>query len=440
MEDLLTLAQNACDAAVQAEAEFVDVSAYRGKSMNVELEKNAIKSCDVRWNSGVSVRAFVRGGTGWSSTSGLEEQDVLAVARQAAELARAAEPDPDFVSLPGPAEYEEVEGLYDPRIVELDVKDLIGWATMNIDAARSVDDGAIVSGGGGCGFGESALVNSLGVQALSRSTSVGMSIFAIVKRPGDDVGSFFEFDGGRMRDDFEPEGLGVKATEQAMKFLGARKIETGTLPVIFGPLASRSIFYSLCYNANAEDVQRKRSYLIGKKGEQIASDLLTLTDNALLPRGQGSSAYDGEGFPRQPLTVVENGVLQTYLHNSYTANKAKEPNTGHSTRGGISPTNVNPRLGQVTSAEIIADTKEGLYINMGGVSPNSVTGDFSETVDFGFKIENGELAYPVKNTMLGGHILEFLRNLDAISSDYREEPGSIMPTLRVQNVRVAGGK
>jgi len=187
-------------------------------------------------------------------------------------------------------------------------------------------------------------------------------------------------------------------------------------------------------------VQRNRSYLLGKKGEQIASDLLTLTDNAPIPRGGSSSAYDGEGFPRKPLTVVGNGVLLTCLHNSYTANKAKEPNPGHSTRGGISPTNVNPRLGQVTAAEIIADTKEGLYINRGGVSPNPVTGDFSVTVDFGFKIENGELAYPVKNTMLGGHMLEFLRNLDAISSDYREEPGSLMPTLRVQNVRVAGGK
>jgi len=153
-----------------------------------------------------------------------------------------------------------------------------------------------------------------------------------------------------------------------------------------------------------------------------------------------SSPFDGEGFPHKPLVVVENGILKSYLHNSYTANKAKEPNTGHSTRGGISPTNIRPKLGDKTSEQIINQTKEGLYINMGSISPNPVTGEISATVDFGFKIENGELAYPVKNTMIGVNMLELLKNIDAISSDYREEPGTIMPTVRAQNIKVAGGK
>jgi len=283
----------------------------------------------------------------------------------------------------------------------------------------------------------SVLVNSLGVEAASRGTHVGLSIFAIVKH-GDDVGSYFEFDSGRRLADFEPEGIGAKAAREALRFLGARKIETGVLPIVFGPLATHGVFGSLCWNANAESIQRNRSFLIGKKGQPVASELVTLVDDALIPNGLGSSPYDGEGFPRKPLTVVENGVLLSWLHNSYTASKAKEPNTGHSTRGGIAPTNVNPRLGDILAEEIIRDTKEGLYLPAGGVSPNPVSGDFSETVDFGFKIENGELAYPVKNTMIAGNALEFLRSLDAISSDAREEPGTLMPTIRVQNVKVAG--
>jgi len=337
MDDLLTIAQKACEVAVQVGAEFVDVLAYRGRHVSVELEKGAIKSCDVRWHSGVSVRAFVRGG--WTSASGLEEEEALTAARNATELAKVAEPDPDFVCLPEPAEYPTVEGLYDPRIVELEVQDLIKWAGENIGAAREVYPEVIVSGGTGAGWSESVLVNNLGVQAASRSTHVGLSIFAIVKR-GDDVGSFYEYDSGRMLDDFAPEGIGAQATQEALKFLRVRKIETGVLPVVFGPLASSSLFYTLCYNANVEEVQCNRSYLSGKKGEQIASELLTLVDDALIPRGLVSSAYDGEGFPFRPLKVVENGVLLTWLHNSYTA---------HSTRGGISPTNVNPHLGEVTA-------------------------------------------------------------------------------------------
>ena len=439
MDDLLDLARKACEAAVQAGAEFVDVSAQRGRRADVELEKGAIKSCDAQWNSGVSVRVFVRGAQGRTSASGLEEPEAINAARTATALAKVAEPDPDFVSLPEPAEFVDLVGLYDQRIVDLPVQDLIEWAGQNIDAARQVESDVLVAGGATTEWNDSALVNNLGVEEISRSTHVALHIFAITKR-GDNVGSFYEFDVGRMLEDLEPEGIGAKATGEARKFLGARKIETSVLPVVFGPLASRDIFQMLCWSANAEAVQRNRSYLVGRKDQQIASETLTLVDDALIPRGLGSSTFDGEGVPRRRLTVVDKGVLRSWLHDTYTSNKAKEDNTGHSTRGGISPTNVNPQLGDRTAAQIIGDTKEGLYIPDGGIMPNPASGDFSTTVDFGFKIENGRLAYPVKNTMIAGNMLTFLHGLDAVSSDYREEPGGIMPTIRVQDVRVAGGK
>jgi PmbA protein len=437
MDDLLALAHKACDEALAAGAEFADVGAHRGRSMNVDLEKGAIRSCDGRWSAGVSVRAFARGGQGYSYATGLDEAEALAAARNAAELAKAAEPDPAFLTLPKPAVYPGVEGLYDARVAALEARDLIRWAIGNIDAARQVAPEVIVSGGGGAGWDENAIVNSLGLEAARRGSHVGMSISAIVKR-GDEIGSFFEYDSARILDDFSPEGIGDKATREALKLLGARKIQTGTLPVVFGPMASRGIFWMLCASADAEGVQRNRSFLIGKKGQKIGSDLLTLVDDALIPRGLGSGPFDGEGVPRRPLTVVKNGVLLSWLHNSYTANKSGETNTGHSTRSGISPTNVNPQLGNALAEQIIRDTKEGLYVPVGFISPNMASGDFSTSVDFGFKIENGELAYPVQNTMIAGNMIEFFRNLDAVSSDARREPGSIMPTIRVTGLRVAG--
>jgi len=152
-----------------------------------------------------------------------------------------------------------------------------------------------------------------------------------------------------------------------------------------------------------------------------------------------SGSWDREGAVRKKVTVVEEGVLVNHLHGSYTAHKAGEENTGHGNRwGGVAPTNVLPELGTSTGSEIISDTKEGIYVNMGSVSPHPVHGEISATIDFGYKIENGELAYPLRNTMLGINVFDLLNNLDAISSDYREEPGIIMPTIRVQNVKVAG--
>jgi len=440
MKNLLEISRMACDVAKREGAEFVDVVASRGRSTRVELEKGAIKSTDARWNFGVSIRAFVKGGLGSSSSSGtFVEDDIISAAKYAAELAKVAEPDPDFVSLPSPAMYQEVTGLYDEKIARIGVKEIIEYATSNIDSALSVREDAIISGGSSAGFGESALVNSLGVESEEKYSYIGVSISATIKQD-DDVGIYFESNGGRVLSDFKPEGIGAKATEEAIKFLGAQHIETKVMPVVFGPFASTDLFYSLCYNANAEDIQRRRSYLIGMKGEQVASELVTLLDDPLYPRGMSSQRHDGEGYPSKPLIVVERGVLKSYLHNSYTANKAREENTGHSTRGGISPTNVRPSLGKLTAAEIIKDTQEGLYINMGSLSPNSVTGELSATVDFGFKIENGELAYPVKSCLIGANMVELMKSIDAVSKDYREEPGVVMPTIRAQNVQVAGGK
>jgi PmbA protein len=439
MRDLLSIAHMACEVAKGEGAEFVDVVASIWRNVSVELDKGAIKSSDARWGSYVSVRAFIKGGMGASSISGsFEDDDVVLCARRAVEMARIAQPDPDFVSLPEPLPYKEVEGLYDPRIEAMEVSQLIDFLGMNVDEAISVCPEVVVNGGSSASFGESALVNSLGVEVRNKWTSIGLSISSVVKK-GEDVGSYYEFDSARVLSDFVPQGIGRKATEGALSFLGARKVETKPMAVILGPLATHDLFSSICSCASAEEIQRNRSFLIGKRGEVIASELITVVDDGTYPRGIFSSPCDGEGFPRRPLTVIENGVLKSWLHNSYTANKAKEENTGHSTRGGISPTNVRILPGKVPSEEIIGSTDEGIYILSGSVSPNPITGEISATIDFGFKVERGRIAYPVKNAMIGINAIELMKKIDAVSSDYREEPGLIMPTIRAQNVLVAGG-
>ncbi|MCL5105595.1 MAG: TldD/PmbA family protein [Armatimonadetes bacterium] len=440
-ETLITIAEAACDAAISEGAEFADVSATSGRSLSVELESSAVKACDARLGSRISVRAIYRGGTGWSSVDRLSIDSAAEAGRSAARLAKLAEPDPDFLALPTPApDYPTVEGLYDPVVERMDVKEIIRFALDNIDGAHAVAPDAIVSGGFSSGYSADALVNSLGVRLADEETYIGGHVMVVVKS-GEEVGSFYDFDSARIRSDFVPEGIGASAAQQALKFLGARRIETGRMPVVLGPLSGRSIFSSIVAAADADGVQRGRSFMIGKVGQKIASDLVTITDNPLIPRGLGSRRNDSEGVPSRPLVIVENGVLKTYLFSSYTAGKAKVPPTGHGTRGGgAAASNVIPNLGTMTAEEIIRTTKSGLYINLGGISPNTTTGDVSTSVDFGFKIENGELAYPVASSLVGGKFLDMLANIDAISSDYREEPGMIMPTVRIQDVLVAGGK
>jgi PmbA protein len=438
MEDLLKIAEIACRSAVQAGAEFADASVDRGRSVVVEVEKNAIKSSDTRLRAAVSVRAFVKGGTGWYTVSGISESQARRAGCEAAALAKAAEPDPDFVDLVSPAPYPQVDGLDDSRIASLGPGEVAGWAISSIDSALSVVPDAIVSGGAMVSAHQWALTNSLGVAVADRGTSASVSAHVVIRR-NEDVGSFYEWDAARRLADLAPEGIGAAAAREALKHLNSRTTRTASLPVVFGPLAAFGFFRGLCAAASAEEVQRNRSFLIGKKGERVASEHITLVDDPLIPAGFGSGRCDGDGFPHGRVTLVERGVLLTYLHNHYTAKKSGEENTGHSTRGGISATNVIPALGTKTAAEIIAEVEDGIYVALGHPSPDTASGQVSALVDAGFRIEKGQLTHALKNTMIGGDGLTLLASIDAVSCDYRAEPGQVLPTIRVQGVQVASG-
>lgn len=438
-QELLQLAQEACEAGKQAGADFVEVSVRTGRSASVRVERSAIDSVEVSRGEGASVRAFVNGGLGAVSVDGLDRDRLAQCARQAAEMARYAVPDRDFVTLPGPDGASRVEGLYDPAVEDLDVPALARIASECVESARSVAPEAVCTGAVSAWAGRGAVANSQGVARASRGTSVSAWIEPIIRR-GDDVGAFYEFDAARRMADFDHRGIGAEAARTALRFLGAVKVESEEMPVVLGPLAASSLFEALASQAGAEAHQRGRSWLCGMLGKKIASDVLTLRDDATIPAGLSSRAHDSEGVPCRPLTVVENGILTNLLHNSYTANKAGVPYTGHAAGGGIAPSNVNPVLGQLTSEEIIRSVKRGLYVNMGGIAPDGATGDVSATVDFGFLIENGEITRPVAGTMVASGGRELLEGIEAISSDARIEPGCVMPTVLIRSMRVAGGK
>lgn len=439
LDDLIELSEIACREAVRAGADFADGSASRARELSVEVEKNAIKSSDARTWGHISVRAFASGGTGWWSASSISQRGAREAGRRAAELAKAAEPDPDFVDLVDPAPYPEVEGLYDERVTGLDASELAGWITGNIDSAREIAEDAIVAGGAHASSREWALANNLGVRVAQRGTSASVSVHVVVRR-NDDVGSFYEWDAARLLSDLELEGIGARATKEALKYLSSRTMRTASLPVVLGPLASRAFLMGLCGAASAEEVQRDRSFLIGRLGDAIASPCLTLADDPLIPGGLSSAICDGDGFPHRRTGLIDRGVLQTYLHSNYTAKKSGEENTGHSTRGGISATNVIPGLGDKTAEEIIGEVDDGVYVALGSPSADSASGQVSAMVDAGFRIEKGRLSYPLKKTMIAGQMLELLRNLDAVSSDCRQEPGMVLPTVRVAEMRVASGE
>lgn len=424
-------------------AEFADAEASESRGLSVSVEKSSLHATSDRRTAGVSVRAIVRGASGFAHDNRLTHEAAEEAARRAVAAAKLAEPDPDFVRLPAPEPFEEVDGLFDREVERLGVPALVEMVLAEVTGARGVDGRFTVQAGASSRAGRSAFANSCGVERERSATSVSANVFPTL-RDGDDVGSFFDFDHARRLEDFAPAGIGRRAAEEARRFLGAKAAPTGVLPVVLGPLAANSLLHSVVGAAGGEDIQRGRSFLAGKLGERIASEHVTLVDDGLIPAGMGSGVLDGDGSVRRKVTVVDAGVLASELHSLYTAEKARKRGeeracTGHGHRGGgVGPTNVIPVLGTRTAADIITETGEGIYVNYGGVAPNRVTGEISASVDFGFKIEGGKLAYPLRNTMLGVNVFEFLKAIDAVSSDARIEPGAVMPTIRAGGVRVAG--
>ena len=292
MSELLDIAQAAVEAAQSAGADFCDAYCSDSTEVSVEVEKSSINYCSTIRDQGLSVRAYVNGGQGFATMQQLTLEGAREAAERAVALARAAHPDPDFVRLPDPSEAEPVPELFDEEMASLDAGAFVDWCLRGIDEAKSVAADAIVQGGAGAGWGESALASSTGVAISKRASSAGLSFFVIIAR-GDDIGTYFEQDMARRMADLEIESIGEIAADGALKQLGSQPVPTARVPLVLGPLATMSLIGSVIGAAEADGVQRNRSWLAGREGEQIASSALTVREEPLVPAGMRSSEYDG---------------------------------------------------------------------------------------------------------------------------------------------------
>jgi len=437
-ERLLALAEQAVDLTTRAGAQFVDAAVAVSNDLGIAVEKSSIKTAERACSIGLSIRAFVDGGMGYVTSSGAVMSAVIKeLAEKAAALARLASPDPDFVALPPPQRQDRTPETFDPELAAIGVDRAIAWACETIRSAQSIRSDAIISADTAVSASAGALASSTGIRITRKSTSVHLGVFVVVK-DDTDVGSFADHDSARFLDDFKPEGLGAGVARRAVEYRSARKPKTEKTTLVLGPMAAFALIGAVADAANAESMQRRRSILADKLGETIGSTVLTITDNGLISKGLYSGPFDAEGAARKVVPVIDHGRFNAALHNSYTANKAGVANTGHGRRtGGVSHTNLQVQLGEMTAAQLIEDVDNGVYLELGGLSPDLVSGDISTNLDFAFKIEKGKLAYPLANAMVAGNLLDILRMIDAVSSDCRSEPGNDMPTIRVPEVQIS---
>ena len=385
-----------------------------------------------------------------TSTSDLTEHGIDRFVRDALELVELAQEDPfagpaDPKLLSDPAKAPDLD-LFDPKGGGVDAAQAIVIAQTGERAAMAYDPR--ISNSEGATFsrtaGGVALCLSSGFRAAYKGSYQSLSVVPVVEDEGGKKRRGFHWTAKRFLEELDdPKKVGEEAARRTLRKLGARPVATCEVPVVFDPDAARSILGMLAGCVMGSSIWRKSSYLVGREGTQVASELVTVVDDPLIARAPGSRPYDGEGLASRKNLVVERGVLQTYLCDSYSARKLGRESTGNAARGGsagvsCSTTNFILQPGKDSHEAIVKGTKQGLYVTeMMGFGFNAVTGDFSRGAA-GFWIEDGELAFPVSEVTISLNVDELWKRIDAVGADLDLRTATAAPTLRVAKMTVAG--
>jgi PmbA protein len=241
----------------------------------------------------------------------------------------------------------------------------------------------------------------------------------------------------------DPEQVGRIAAERALRRLHPTKVKTTKAPVVFEPAVAKSLLGHILSAVSGDAVYQQASFLAGRLGETVAASNITVIDDGLVPGGFGTSPFDDEGTATRRTTVIREGVLESYLLNSYTARKLGLKTTGNASRGlagnpSVGPGNFVLSPGTASAAEIIGSVQSGLYVTeLMGFGVNLVTGDYSRGAS-GFWIENGELAFPVSEVTISLNLDDLLKRIDAVADDLDLRTSIACPTLRVSAMTIAG--
>jgi PmbA protein len=446
--ELREIAQKVVEMARKAGADDAEVQVSDGSELTAKVRLGEPELVQEAGSRGLGLRVFRDRRQAMTYTSDLRAAVLERFAADTVELARLSEPD-ELHLLPDTADFAtsipELD-LYDPDSEPLDAAEALARAIEGEKAALAYDKRVTNSEGATYSrvLGAVALANSAGFVGGYRGSYSSLTVEPVCDDEDGKKRNGYWWTGARFLSGLEdPEAVGREAARRTVAQIGSRKVDTCEVPVVFDPEAGRAIVGMVFSVANGSSFYRKSSYLIGREGSPIASELVTIDDDPLIARAPGSRPFDGDGLATRKNVLVEGGILRTILCDTYTARKLGRKSTGSAGRGtGSSPapttSNLIMRPGLLSRDEIIRRTGRGLYVtSMMGFGFNAVTGDFSRGAA-GFWIENGELGHPVSEVTISANFDELLKRIDLLGSDLVMRTSTAAPTFRVSHMMVAG--
>ena len=423
-----------------------DAFMVEDQSFSAQVRMGQVDTVKHARDQHLALRVFVGRSAAAASTSDLSRESLDRLVDEAVTLARITAPDP-LSGLADPAALARGPhdlGLDDPRGHDLAPEAKIDLARRCEAAALAFDPRITNSEGGDFADGHAryAYATSHGFAGEYRSSSFSLSASPLAAANGE-----MQRDGWyhvtRKRADLDaPEAIGRTAAQRALRRLGARRVKTAEVPVIFDPQMASTLIRHIAGAASGPSLYRGASFLLNRLGQTIAAPSITIVDDGTMPGALGSRPFDGEGLPTQRTVLVDRGVLASYLLDSYSGRKLGLASTHHAARDGggvgVSTTNLYLAPGTESPEALIRSVKSGLYVTeLIGFGVNGVTGDYSRGA-VGLWIDNGELAYPVEEITVAGNLLEMFRAVEGVGNDLVFRDRTAAPTLLIGRMVVAG--
>jgi len=397
---------------------------------------------------GISLRVLRNGRLAMTSTSDMSDAGLRLLVKDAIELADLSEADP----LMGPADPELIctpphpeLDLYDDAIGTIDAQQALARATACEAASLAADARIQLSEGATFSRTSSTrvMVLSGGFEGATRGSYASLSTVPVVEDAGGKKRRGHFWTAKRHQVDLlSEEFVGQEAARRTLAKLGATKVDTGEVTVIFDQDAARSILGTFAGAIVGGALWRKSSYLLDRIGTEVAAASVQIVDDPLILRGPGSRSFDGEGLRARKNQIVENGVLKTYLLDSYSARKLGLKPTGSAARSGGSigaaSSNFILHAGDRSFEDLIRQTERGLLVTeMMGFGFNALTGDFSRGAG-GFWIENGTITHPVSEVTISSKLDLMLKGIDLIADDLDLKTSIASPAFRVKKMTLSG--
>ncbi len=445
--DLKEIAVEVVTKAMGGGASAAEAVVREGNEFSTVVRLGQVETLKESGSRAIGVRVFRGQRAASTYSSDFSPQGLERMVSSALTLAEVTSEDP-YAGLPEASQLGSIGGeldLYFDDVYSLSGEQRIDYARRAEKAALSADQRINNSEGGSfdAADGHKVLANSNGFVGEYRNSYCSVSAVPVAEEGGSKQRDYWYSVARTLKKLDDPEEVGRIAAQRTLRRLGARKVKTAKVPVVFDPQMARSLIEHIFEAVNGDAIYRGASFLAGKLGEHVAGENVTVIDDGTMRGGFGTSPFDGEGVPTRRTVVIENGVLKSYLLNSYTARKLGLQTTGNASRGlagnpSIGVGNFFVQPGTKKPEEIVAGVRDGLYVTeLLGFGVNLVTGDFSRGAS-GLWIVNGELGYPVEEITIAGNLKDMLLNIAEIGSDLEFRGAVAAPTLRLEGLTVAG--